>query len=80
MLSLQTVGVAHSPGYFNTFASLIGFAVGRTSFWKAVVGFEAKCLFLDAAAAQIVQHFEEWSQSFEAGRRTGMEANSSQDH
>ena len=57
----------------------IGVAVDRTSFWKAVVDFEAKRLSLDAAAAQIVQNVEEWSRSFEAGRQTGMEANSGQD-
>ena len=67
---LQTA--ASVPGF-------IGFAVGRTSFWKAVVDFEAKHLSLDAAAIQIAQHFEEWNQSFQAGRQTGMVANGGQD-
>jgi len=56
---LQTA--ASVPGF-------IGFAVGRTSFWKAVVDFEAKRLSLDAAALQIARNFEEWNQVFEAGR------------
>jgi myo-inositol catabolism protein IolC len=56
---LQTA--ASVPGF-------IGFAVGRTSFWKAVVDFEAKRLSLEAAATQIAQHFEEWNRCFEAGR------------
>jgi len=67
---LQTA--ASVPGF-------IGFAVGRTSFWKAVVDFEAKHLSLDAAAIQIAQNFEEWNQSFQAGRQTGMVANGGQD-
>jgi myo-inositol catabolism protein IolC len=56
---LQTA--ASVPGF-------IGFAVGRTSFWKPVVDFEAKRLSLDAAATQIAQNFEEWNQIFKAGR------------
>lgn len=62
---LQTA--ASVPGF-------IGFAVGRTSFWKAVVDFEAKRLSREAAAAQIAQNFEEWNQSFEAARQAGMAA------
>lgn len=56
---LQTA--ASVPGF-------IGFAVGRTSFWNAVVDFEAKRLSREAAAAQIAQHFEEWNRSFEVAR------------
>lgn len=66
---LQTA--ASVPGF-------IGFAVGRTSFWKAVVDFEAKRLSLDAAAAQIAQNFEEWNRSFEAARQAGMAAHGGQ--
>lgn len=62
---LQTA--ASVPGF-------IGFAVGRTSFWNAVVDFEAKRLSREAAAAQIAQNFEAWNQSFEAGRQAGMVA------
>jgi myo-inositol catabolism protein IolC len=53
----------------------IGFAVGRTSFWKAVVDFEAKRLSIDAAAAQIAQNFETWNRTFEVARLVGMGAN-----
>jgi myo-inositol catabolism protein IolC len=60
---LQTA--AGVPGF-------IGFAVGRTSFWNAVVDFEAKRLSLEDSATQIAQNFEEWNQSFEAGRQAGM--------
>lgn len=62
---LQTA--ASVPGF-------IGFAVGRTSFWNAVVDFEAKRLSREAAAAQIAQNFEAWNQSFEVGRQAGMVA------
>ena len=51
-----------------TVPGFIGFAVGRTSFWNAVVDFEAKRLSQDAAAAQIAQNFEEWYRIFNAGR------------
>jgi len=67
---LQTA--ASVPGF-------IGFAVGRTSFWKAIVDFEAKRLSLEAAATQIAQNFEEWNRSFGAARQAGMVANSGQD-
>lgn len=66
---LQTA--ASVPGF-------IGFAVGRTSFWNAVVDVEAKRLSPEAAARQIAQHFEEWNRSFEAGRQEGMAAHESQ--
>ena len=56
---LQTA--ASVPGF-------IGFAVGRTSFWNAVVDFEAKRLSREDAATQIARNFEEWNRSFEAGR------------
>lgn len=62
---LQTA--ASVPGF-------IGFAVGRTSFWNAVVDFEAKRLSRESAAAQIAQNFEAWNQSFEAGCQAGMVA------
>ena len=60
---LQTA--ASVPGF-------IGFAVGRTSFWKAVVDFEAKRLSLEAAATQIAQNFEEWHRYFGSGCRDGV--------
>jgi 5-dehydro-2-deoxygluconokinase len=66
---LQTA--ASVPGY-------IGFAVGRTSFWNAVVNFEAKRLTRDAAATQIARNFEEWHRIFAAGRQSGTLANADQ--
>lgn len=66
---LQTA--ASVPGF-------IGFAVGRSSFWNAVVDFEAKRLSLEAAATQIAQNFEEWNRSFEAARQAGMAAHGGQ--
>ncbi|GCE24462.1 hypothetical protein KDK_82620 [Dictyobacter kobayashii] len=57
---LQTA--ASVPGF-------IGFAVGRTSFWDAVVAFEKKQLTMDKAAEQIAKNFEEWSQVFEEGKK-----------
>ncbi|GHO45895.1 2-deoxy-5-keto-D-gluconate 6-phosphate aldolase domain-containing protein [Ktedonospora formicarum] len=63
---LQTA--ASVPGF-------IGFAVGRTSFWNAIVDFEAKRLSPDDAATLIARNFEEWNSSFEAGRQSGMEPN-----
>lgn len=60
---LQTA--ASVPGF-------IGFAVGRTSFWQAIVDFEAKRLSLDAAATQIARNFEEWNRIFDAARQVGM--------
>ena len=56
---LQTA--AGVPGF-------IGFAVGRTSFWNAIVEFEAKRLSLEGAAMEIAQNFEEWYRIFNAGR------------
>lgn len=61
-------------------SGFIGFAVGRTSFWKAVVDFEAKRLSREGAAAQIAQHFEEWNKNFEAGRQAGMAVHGGQSH
>jgi myo-inositol catabolism protein IolC len=47
----------------------IGFAVGRTSWWNAVVDFEAKRLSQDEAITQIAQNFETWSRVFQEGRQ-----------
>ncbi|GHO60693.1 2-deoxy-5-keto-D-gluconate 6-phosphate aldolase domain-containing protein [Ktedonobacter robiniae] len=59
----------------------IGFAVGRTSWWNAVVAFEAKRLSLDEATTQIAQNFETWSRIFQEGRQISVAADSSQgDH
>jgi myo-inositol catabolism protein IolC len=58
---LQTA--ASVPGF-------VGFAVGRTTFWNAVVDFEAKRASLEAAATEIAQNFEEWYRIFNAERHT----------
>ncbi|MGO8948975.1 MAG: 2-deoxy-5-keto-D-gluconate 6-phosphate aldolase domain-containing protein [Ktedonobacterales bacterium] len=47
----------------------IGFAVGRTCFWTAIVDFLANRLSPDAAATQIAGNFEEWYRTFNSGRQ-----------
>ena len=56
---LQTA--ASVPGF-------IGFAVGRTSFWKPLVDFEAKRLSKEEVVTQIARHFEAWINVFEEAR------------
>ena len=46
----------------------IGFAVGRTSFWKPLVDFEAKRISEEEAATQIAHNFTEWVTIFEQAR------------
>ncbi len=46
----------------------IGFAVGRTSFWDAVAGYEAKKFDRAAAVADISKRYRQWVDTFEAGR------------
>lgn len=52
-----------------TVPGFIGFAVGRTSFWEPIVGYETGKLPADAAATQIARNFEEWVDIFEQGRK-----------
>jgi myo-inositol catabolism protein IolC len=47
----------------------IGFAVGRTSFWSALIDFEAKRLSREEAVQHIGRHFTEWITSFEEARK-----------
>jgi myo-inositol catabolism protein IolC len=47
----------------------IGFAVGRTSFWSALIDFEAKRLSREEAVKHIGRHFTEWITSFEEARK-----------
>jgi myo-inositol catabolism protein IolC len=42
----------------------IGFAVGRTSFWDALVAYEAHILTRQEAAADIAKRYREWSDIF----------------
>ncbi len=61
----------HVADWLKTAASVpgfIGFAVGRTSFWDALVAFEAKKISADEAASQIANNFGEWISIFEEGR------------
>lgn len=61
----------HVVNWLKTAAStpgFIGFAVGRTSFWDALVDFEAKKISADEASSQIAHNFEEWISTFEEGR------------
>lgn len=61
----------HVADWLKTAAStpgFIGFAVGRTSFWDALVAFEAKKISADEASSQIAHNFEEWISIFEEGR------------
>ena len=47
----------------------IGFAVGRTSFWDALVGLRDKKIAREAAVAQIADRYVEWVHTFEAARK-----------
>jgi myo-inositol catabolism protein IolC len=46
----------------------IGFAIGRTSFWDALVGLRDHALLRDAAVARIAAGYAEWIQAFTAAR------------
>lgn len=49
------------PGY-------VGFAVGRTSFWAALVGLRDDQLTREAAVAQVADRYGEWVETFTAAR------------
>ena len=53
---------AGAPGF-------IGFAVGRTTFWDAVVGWQAQTLTRAEAVAHIAGRLREWVDTFESARR-----------
>ncbi len=53
---------AGAPGF-------IGFAVGRTTFWEAVVGWQAQTLTRAEAVAHIAGRLREWVDTFESARR-----------
>lgn len=43
----------------------IGFAVGRTTFWNAVAGYEAHTMTRQEASARVAQRYREWAAIFE---------------
>lgn len=49
-------------------AGFIGFAVGRTTFWDAVVGWHAHTLTRSDAVAQIALRLRGWVEPFERAR------------
>jgi 5-dehydro-2-deoxygluconokinase len=46
----------------------IGFAVGRTTFWPALVAWRARQLTREAAVASIAQSYRGWVDVFEGAR------------
>jgi myo-inositol catabolism protein IolC len=46
----------------------IGFAVGRTTFWKPLVDYRAGQITRDHAVAQIAASYREWVDHFEVAR------------
>jgi myo-inositol catabolism protein IolC len=46
----------------------VGFAVGRTSFWDALVGLRDRALTREAAVARIADRYVEWVRTFTAAR------------
>jgi myo-inositol catabolism protein IolC len=53
--------LAAAPGF-------IGFVIGRTSFWDALVGLRDRTLTRDTAVARIAARYAEWIQAFTAAR------------
>ena len=49
--------------------NVIGFAVGRTSFWDPLVDWRGKKISREAAAAEIARRYREWVDIFEKARR-----------
>jgi myo-inositol catabolism protein IolC len=51
----------------------IGFAVGRTTFWDAVAGYESKKLTAQQAATLVARRYREWVDIFEKARASAAE-------
>ncbi|HWU68409.1 MAG TPA: DUF2090 domain-containing protein [Stenotrophobium sp.] len=51
-------------------SGFIGFAVGRTTFWDAVAGFEAKALTRQDAVSHIAKRYGEWVEIYEKARQS----------
>jgi myo-inositol catabolism protein IolC len=47
---------------------VIGFAVGRTTFWDAVAAYEAHTITRQEASARVARRFREWAAIFERAR------------
>ena len=48
----------------------IGFAVGRTTFWDAVAGFESKAMTRQEAVSHIAKRYGEWVKIYEDARQS----------
>lgn len=48
----------------------IGFAVGRTTFWDAVAGFESEALTREDAVSQVAKRYGEWVEIYENARHS----------
>jgi 5-dehydro-2-deoxygluconokinase len=51
-----------------TVPGFIGFAVGRTTFWDALVNYRANKITRDAAVARIAASYREWVDLFEKAK------------
>jgi myo-inositol catabolism protein IolC len=51
-------------------SGFIGFAIGRTTWWDAVVAWHEKKITQDAAAAQIGERYRQWANIFEQAHHT----------
>ena len=50
-------------------AGFVGFAVGRTTFWEALVAWRSRRTTREAAVKAIADRYRQWVDIFEAGRR-----------
>ncbi|MEO6974167.1 MAG: DUF2090 domain-containing protein [Rhodoferax sp.] len=50
-------------------SGFIGFAVGRTTFWDAVAGFESKTMTRQEAVSHIAKRYGEWVEVYENARQ-----------
>jgi myo-inositol catabolism protein IolC len=55
-------------------SGFVGFAVGRTTFWDALVEWRARRITREAAVDLIAERYREWVDIFEDGMRTAAES------
>jgi myo-inositol catabolism protein IolC len=55
-------------------SGFIGFAVGRTTFWDALVEWHARRIAREAAVDTIARRYREWVDIFEEGMRTAVQS------